>query len=173
MAFVVEDGTGLPNANSYAAVADADAYFLERAILTWTGTPEQKASWLIQATDYIELRFSLRFAGEKEFTVDPVQALSFPRVDIEGYTGVPLCLKRATYEYANRARAGLLAPDPAMDATNRSYIGKKTKVGPIETDVQYAQTGAGATAALFRPYPAADQLLRPLLAPSAGTRVIR
>jgi hypothetical protein len=173
MAFTVEDGTGVVDANSYAAVADADAYFLERGVTGWAGTDDQKETWLIQATDYIEMRFGRRFLGEKEFPDTP-QGLSFPRTGIEDVDGneiegIPLCLMRATYEYANRARVAVLAPDPVFETNGRLLVGKRTKVGPIETDLKYAQSGAGSSAPTFRPYPAADALLRPLLAAVGGT----
>lgn len=172
MAFVVEDGTGVVNANAYATAAEADAYFTDRGVATWTGTSDEKNALLIQATDYIEARWSTRFLGEVEFPETP-QALSFPRTGIEGYEGVPECLKRATFEYANRARVAPLAPDPAYEANGKTLTGKRTKVGPIETDLKYAESGPGAIAPAFRPYPAADSLLRPLLGPSAGNRVYR
>jgi len=164
MAIVVEDGTGKATANAYASAAEADAYFTERGVVSWTGASGVKEAALIRATDYIETRFAHKFKGEPEFP-DAPQALSFPRTGIDDYTGVPVCLKKATYEYANRALVGPLAPDPVMDSTNRPLQGKRTKVGPIETELQY---GAGAAAAAFRPYPAADALLRPLLAYSGG-----
>jgi hypothetical protein len=170
MAFTVEDGTGVVGANSYGTIDGADAYFEDRGVTTWTGTDTQKESYLIRATDYIETRFASRFKGEKEFPDTP-QGLSFPRINIDDsgdYVGVPECLKRATYEYALRAIAGALAPDPVFEANGRLLVGKRTKVGPIETDLKYAESGAGSTPAAFRPYPAADALLRPLLYSTRG-----
>lgn len=38
MSLIVEDGTGLPDAESYASVAFADAYFTARNNSAWTGT---------------------------------------------------------------------------------------------------------------------------------------
>ena len=172
MAFTVEDGTGVVAANSYAAVADADAYFAERGVTAWTGADSAKEFLLIRATDYIELRFAARFKGAKEFPAAP-QGLSFPRTGIDGYEGVPVCLKRATFEYALRAIAGSLAPDVPLEANGLQLVGKRTKVGPIETDLQYKQSGAGSVVPAFRPYPAADTHLRPLLAPSGGNTVYR
>lgn len=172
MAFTVEDGTGIAGANSYATVADADAYFTERGVTAWTGTDDAKKVLLIRATDYIELRFAARFKGATEFP-DAPQGLSFPRTGITGYAGVPACLKKATFEYALRAIAGPLAPDLPFEANGLQLTAKRTKVGPIETDLQYKQTGAGSTVPAFRPYPAADTHLRPLLAPSGGNTVYR
>ena len=172
MAFIVETGLGLATANAYASVSDADTYFEERGEAAWTGSDEAKEILLIKATDYIETRFGARFKGEPEFPDTP-QALAFPRTGIDGFTGVPTCLKRAAYEYALRAKSGPLAPDPVFESNGKTLAGKRTKVGPIETDITFTQTGAGAVAPTFRPYPAADALLRPLLLPSGGNRVYR
>lgn len=172
MAFIVEDGSGVVGANSYASVAEADGYFAERGVTTWSGATEAKQSFLIRATDYIELRFGARFQGTVEFP-DAPQGLSFPRTGITGYTGVPDCLKRATFEYALRAIAGPLAPDSPLEPTGLQLAAKRTKVGPIETELQYKQSGAGSASPAFRSYPTADTQLKALLAPSGGNRVYR
>lgn len=166
MAFVAEDGTGLANANSYATVAFADEYFADRGITAWTGSDTVKQQKLIQATDYIEGRFT--FDGEP-FSED--QALHFPVVDCE--TGdaadMPVNLLKATAEYALRALSAPLAPDPTMDDTGGRVIAKTEKVGPLEESTQYSET---APIQRFRPYPAADILLKGLVA-DTGNRVVR
>lgn len=85
MAFVVEDGTGLANANSGASVAEADEYFTDRGITDWTGTNDVKQAALIRATDYIEMRWAGRWRYTMEFPDTP-QALAFPRLDDDGVT---------------------------------------------------------------------------------------
>ena len=170
MAFVVEDGTGKPDANSYASVADADAYFNERGITAWTGTTDEKQSCLIRATDYIEGRFSERFIGSVK-AAD--QALSWPRMGAGDIldTVIPIKLQRACFEYALRAKTAALAPDLQVDASGLSVVATKKKVGPIETEYAVAQTGLGSSPMLFRPYPAADMLLRGLV--YSSSQVIR
>lgn len=165
MAFVYEDGTGKADANSFASVAFADAYFADRSIATWTGTDAEKQACLVKATDYIEGRFGLRFKGEKE---TELQALAFPRT---GVSGMPVNLLKATSEYALRAKAAALAPDPKMDASGLAIVGIKKKVGPIETDTQFATSGSGSVPATFRPYPSADMLLAGLI--NSSRTVIR
>lgn len=164
MPFVVEDGTGKPDANSFADVQFADDYFQLRNVTAWTGTNEAKQAWLVQATDYISARFGRSF---KSVELAEDQALPFPRVDL----GMPVNLLKATCEYAIRAKDAPLAPDPVVDETGRAVAGKTEKVGPIEDSVTYATVGAGASLMLFRPYPAADMLLRGLL--RSTRRVIR
>jgi hypothetical protein len=160
MPFVAEDGTGLADANSLGSVTDADVYFEDRRIAKWTSkTDALKEAALIAATDYIEMRFSAWFKGEVQYPEVP-QALSFPRLDIEADDVVPVGILRATFEYALRALDGPLLPDPKTDASGMTVTGKVTKVGPIETRLNYSASGVVQT---MRPYPAADMLIAPFL----------
>lgn len=166
MAFTPEDGTGLPDANSLATLEFANAYFAERNVAAWTGTDPQKQGWLIQATDYIEARWSGKWLGE-ELTED--QALSFPRTGIGWDDVVPPNILKACSEYALRAIAGPLAPDPTVNASGQSVTADKKKVGPIETETRFAE---GGSLTLLRPYPAADMLIKPFVV-SSGGRLVR
>ncbi len=102
------------------------------------------------------------------------QALSFPRLNLldrEGLfiNGIPLKLKHATAEYAVRAIAAKLSPDPTVDATGQIVIGTKTVIGPITTETRFSDTGS--LAQVTKPFPAADRLLAEYLIPPG--RVIR
>jgi hypothetical protein len=163
MAFTVEDGTGVVDANAYCEIAFVTDYLTERNRVTaWAAlsTPVQQAA-IIAATDYIELMNSRRFRGVKEFPETP-QGLSFPRVDIydrEGYAieGVPLKVKQATAEYADRARADDLLPDPATSSVGGAVIETEEVVGPLKSRIKYEP---GSTSSVtIKPYPAADRLL--------------
>lgn len=168
MAFLVEDGTGLAGATSGASVAEADAYFTDRAVTAWTGVTAVKQAALIRATDYVELRFAAYFKNTVQFPLTP-QALSFPRLDGNGVTtGIPVAYKRAVCEYALRALTAVLAPDPITSTSGLSVVSETHKVGPIEDSFEYAKMGAGSVSALFKPYPAADKLLTSLLRASSG-----
>lgn len=180
MAFLVEDGTGLDNSNSYASVAEAIAYFTDRGNATWLAlsTAVQQNN-LIKATDYIDQRFGARFIGDRVFEE---QALAWPRdntgvttydYDEETEIGViPTKLKYACIEYALRANAGPLAPDPEIADSGVSMVTTKEKVGPIETEYESANGTNGSSINLIRPYPGADMYLRDLLIPG-GNRTIR
>lgn len=169
MAFVVEDGTGVANANSYATVEFADAYFEDRGNTDWTGDDAAKQKVLVRATDYVEGRFGLRFIGEQKTLT---QSLSWPRYYAAPYEDdvIPLKLQKAVCEYAVRAISGKLAPDLEVTDSGHSVVITKEKVGPIETE--YAKANEFAQAAVFRPYPEADMLLAGLL-DSASGRTIR
>lgn len=176
MAFVVEDGTGLPNANSYSDVAYADDYFAERGITAWTGDDSQKQAWLIQATDYIQQVFASRFVGAK---ATPDQALAWPRIFAVTRDGleldsnmVPSAVVRACCQYALRAIQGPLMPDPLVSAEGYNVVTSRKKVGPIEKEFRIM--GSSGSPILIRSYPAADTLLTGLLnGGTGGTRVTR
>lgn len=84
----VEDGTGLADADAYAAIATVAAYATARA-LTWTGTDTVKEAAIREATIYLDTSYQWKGAIEEE-----TQALSWPRegvLDREGreVTGLP------------------------------------------------------------------------------------
>src|SRR5687767_9009814 len=138
MAFTPEDGTGLADANSYADVAFADAYFLDRGNTAWAAlATEAKQANLILATDYIDMVFGQRFAGCRE---EDEQALEFPRTL---WDGVPVNVKKAASEYALRASASPLAPDIEVDPSGYQVSRKFEKVGPIEERTDFAVLGPG------------------------------
>lgn len=168
MAFTVEDGSGVTDANSYADDTFADAYFTERSVAGWTGTQAVKQAALIRATDYIEQRFGDRFIGDPVATT---QSLSWPRTGAGDYASdeVPIKLQRATCEYALRALTAALAPDPTYDESGASVVTVRKKLGPLEKSLQVLGTGHRE---LIRAYPAADMLLKGLIAPGIN-RVIR
>lgn len=168
MAFVVEDGTGLPNANAMCDIAFADEYFSDRGVTAWAGTNVVKQGALIQATDYLENRFSNLFIGDKKVTT---QALSFPRINT-GLAEIPVQLTRAVCEYALRSLAAKLLPDPEIHASGQGLERVRKKVGPIENETRFQYQGPGTVRILLRPYPAADILLKDLVRNNSG-RVIR
>lgn len=106
------------------------------------------------------------FSGGKDGGSQP---LSWPRLGVYDRSGrqvlgVPVEIKEAVAEYADRARSALLAPDPNVDAQGGSIIRLREKVGPIETETEYSEgTHLGIT---FKPYPAADALIFPFLLPA-------
>lgn len=100
-----------------------------------------------------------------------VQPLEFPRAGLYVYgervTGVPIRLKQAAAEYAVRARSAALYADPVVDDTGRAVTFRDESVGPLKDITRY-EDGAGISA-LIKPYPAADNLLEPLVKPAGGT----
>lgn len=122
MAFVVEDGTGLSEANSYVSIAEADDFNADRGNVAWTGDDAAKQAALVKATDYIEQSYGSRWRGEK--LVDN-QGLALPR---DFGTPLPRQLKQAVCVLALEAIAGTDL-NPTVD---RAIKREKTDV--IETE---------------------------------------
>lgn len=168
MAFVIEDGAGVPNSNSYESVEAATAYHAQRGNADWaTATNDKREQALIAASDYADMRY--HYPGRP---LHEDQGLQWPRCDAYDangvkVTGIPKSLRIAVCEYALRHVKGVvLAPDLTADASGAAVIETMKKVGPIETSTKYSE----ASRSRFRSYPAADSLLRRLRGPLSTAR---
>ncbi|MFP4153955.1 MAG: DnaT-like ssDNA-binding protein [Alkalispirochaeta sp.] len=152
---VVEDGTGLPDADSYSSLADADAYHVVVGNTAWAdAASDAREAALVAATRWIESKYRTRWIG---FKATQDQGLSWPRwdaVDPDGYelAGVPRRVAHATAEVALLVITGEELSPPQ----ERGGRVKREKVGPIETE--YAEGAPAGTA-----YPAISGLLRGLV----------
>ena len=130
MAITIEDGTGLAAAEGYISVANADTYFSDRGVSTWTGTDAAKEEAIRQATEYLDATY--KWIGSIKLDA---QALGWPRDsawDKEGRTLadlVPTGVSRACAEMALRA----LSADLLADTTNADHVTKE-KVDVIEIE---------------------------------------
>jgi len=130
MTLVVESGSGLVNAESYASVADTDARHTALGNTAWTGTEATKEAALRRATEYMEQAYRTRWKGTR---LTRAQALSWPRYGacVDGWdipsTEIPADVVSACIDLALRALAGELNPD-----LERAVI--REKVGPLETE---------------------------------------
>ena len=151
---------GAATANSYASVAEADAYLAVRGdTSTWTAlTLGQKESKLQWAALYLD---TLTFKGTRSTST---QALQWPRIgvwDRDGFEvdGIPQALKNAQAEMAFQ----LIANDWTQG------------LGPVSNEtLSVGSISLGPET--HRPFPAAVlALLRPLLAsvPGASGRLVR
>lgn len=144
---IVEDGTGLADADALIDVAYADAYHAARGN-AWAGTTTEKEQAIVKATDYMR---TMAWIGSP---LTDTQALPWPRF---GY-GIPDAIKRACAEYALRARASALEDDEAAGA---AVVSETSRVGPLEKSVTYSQQLSQRSNR--RSYPTADRLLTPYL----------
>ncbi|MES2637355.1 MAG: DnaT-like ssDNA-binding protein [Pseudomonadota bacterium] len=167
MALIVEDGTGLSNADAYISVADALAYHDARGNTNWadiTATEQEQA--IRRATDFMEQLYRLSWKGRR---TTEAQALSWPRYDVlrdDGYYYyasdiVPTEVKNACAELAFKAAGGDLSPDLAQRVI-------REKIGPLE--VEYEKNGVQYTT-----YRAINNMLAPFLTGLGGAfkKVIR
>lgn len=130
MALIVEDGTGLPNADSYLSVVAADAYHAAMgndAVWQPLNATDKEAA-LRRATQYLDTRY--RWRGEPLTTT---QALAWPRTSAQWPVRR---LQDATAELALRAaEQGSLYADEGPAAV------KSETVGPISVTYADAQRG--------------------------------
>ncbi len=139
--FVVEDGTGLSNANSYLSVAEADTYHENHSgSSAWCSANQaNKEKALRLATQYLDVQYCNRWKG---YRANEGQALTWPRTyayDDDGYSydsnEIPQRLKNACAELALRVIQGdTLLDDISKPGTIKS---KSVKVGPIEKTTEY------------------------------------
>jgi len=141
---VVEDGSGLTNANSYASLAYADSYHeYHRNPATWTEADDaDKEQALRMATWWLDQTYGDRWIGLKS---TQEQALDWPRglaYDRNGYQvpddEVPNRLKDATCEMALRY---LLAPDelmPDVEVQDQGILSESNAVGALSSSTTYA-----------------------------------
>jgi len=158
MPIVVEDGTGLPAANSYASEDDFDTYTEDRAYVVVVGDTEAA---LIRGTQSLEAMYGTRWPGQRLNGRD--QGLGWPRtgaIDANGETidenEVPIEVIEATAELAMRelATPGSTSPDLARGGTVR-----RVRAGSVE--VEYASNAQATTT-----FTLIDGILEPLIGPT-------
>jgi len=139
MSLIVEDGSGLPNSESYISVSDADTYHSNRGNTDWAAlTTTQKEQLLRGATDYMVAVYRLRWDGYRYVNT---QALDWPRIyvpvrdicSVNAYPEyvdfdiVPTLVKNACAELALKANTETLLDD-------QGQVTIREKVGPIEVE---------------------------------------
>ena len=157
MALIVEDGSGLSDAESYVSVADAGTYCTAHGLTAWTGVDAVKESALRNATQYIDTMYNFRSA--KSYYS---QALEFPR-QMWDWDDDPLMnrLRSATVELAVKALTESLFADVEPSVTTL------VKVGPITKQTRPVDTGGQ------KRYAAIDALLKQLTTGLGGVQVVR
>lgn len=150
MAFTVETGEIVPNANAYVTLVEANDFHTDRGNTGWNGTDAVKQAAIIKATDYIEQTYPEMWLGE---LVEVTQPLSWPRSGVENIDEdvIPERLKQAVCILALEALTTDLNP-----ALARGGKVKREKVDVIE--VEYMDGASGKTLR-----PAIQGLLRPLI----------
>lgn len=157
----VEDGTQIPDANSYVSVADARAYAANRGV-TLSSDDDEVAADIIKATDYLEAQ-ACRYQGRP---TSPTQSLQWPRTgvflncDEIPSNAIPKSLIGAQVQLVMAIAAGF---DLQPNISPQDYIVKE-KVGPIET--QYADPLA---VGIMPTFGAANALLAPLFGECANS----
>lgn len=158
MALVVEDGSGVAGAESYASAAQASAYLLARGFATPAGGYEPL---LLRAMDVLATR---AWRGER---ASAGQALDFPRVGVPNRTGgyyaedeIPADLVTGLILLAHHIGEG---QDPGVVAEPAI---RREVVDVIETE--YAVPLGTTTRLELSAIPSVWSRLEPLVEPLAG-----
>ncbi len=172
MALIVEDGSMVAGAESYATTAQADTYFSNIGTTPWAAlTTAEKEQALRRSTNYMKQTFRSRWNGYRKTAT---QALDWPRTECprpdELYgesteawiedTVVPVEVREACIELAYRAASGNLLEDLGRAVASESVSGAVA--------VSYVNGGSRQTT-----YEAVNRLLAPLLKASGGIPMAR
>jgi hypothetical protein len=156
MSIVLEDGSGILNANSYVTEEEFDTYCDDRDITADDGDAEAA---LIRAAVALDGKYRMKYPGYR--TVGRLQGLEWPRTaayDYEGLTidtdEIPLEIKNAQCELALRelTEPGSLTPDLERGGNIRSI-----RAGSVGIDY------SGST--VMTVYTIVDQILSKLIGP--------
>ena len=162
---VVEDGSGVANADSYVTVAEARAYASKRGFTTLDAlTDGEVEAKIILAMDMVE-GYRDRFKGSK---TSSTQALQWPREDVV-IDGIEIANDNIPTELKNALSQ--LTVD-AVNTTLQPNLGGRTvtkeKVDVVE--IEYAAQGAAADYTVFDKF---EKMLAPLLSSTGPLYTVR
>lgn len=133
MALIIEDGSGVPNADSYQTVAECEAFALKFFGKSLAGSPQAKASAIRRAARYMD---SLNWKGHRTNGRD--QGLAWPRTGVTDAEGneiadneIPQEVKDAQHIFA---RAEFQSPGILSPTVVQNEGIKRERVGPLETE---------------------------------------
>ncbi len=141
MTIIVEDGTGLANAESYVSVVDANTYHSKIGNDAWADLDTSvKEQLLRKATDYMVAQYRLQYAGYRRYST---QSLDWPRLYVPlidslsanvfpqyvDFDIVPATVKNACAELALKAYTAILMQD-----LTQGVIREKVDVIEVEYD---------------------------------------
>lgn len=151
MALTIEDGTVVPDANSFISVAEARSYAADRG-LSLPAADGDVEPLIVRAADYLE---SLNYKGQ---VIEATQALSWPRENacVNGEeldnAAIPNKLKQAQSQLTFEAQTSPLLPT----GDGKEII--KEVVDVIETE--FATKGSRVSTPVFK---TVDALLKDLV----------
>lgn len=157
--FLVEDGTGLTGATSYASVAEADAYLAQNihVLPTWRTLPSTtKQALLAWASRYLDQRANWYGTRTKANS-----GLRWPRTGVRdldgnaiGSTVVPREVKAATIEMARYLIAEDRSDDRGQDALKELQVDviklvfdNSYRLPEVPNEIQFILRGLGTISA--------------------------
>ena len=167
MTFITETGEGLPDAEAYASIAEADARCASLGKTAWAALAEADKEIALRKATLFMATYRPRWAGRRVYQH---QALDWPRynVVVDGFTVpstiVPADVVNACIDLAVRASSG---EDLLPDLDTGSNAIKKDKTGPLETEYFQNTTDARER------FVAVDALLAPYFGSAGGGNSIK
>ena len=133
---VVEDGTGLSNANSYVSTAEVDAFFEGDLWEPAAWTSADKDAAVVQATRMLDDVVLAKYGGWVGDRGSATQALEHPRANVLRVPDADLLaadevlpfVKNAVYEIIR----AIVTADPTLDNTRRGL--KRVEAGEVEVE---------------------------------------
>lgn len=154
MSMIVEDGSGIYEANSYAGLSYAHSYLHRRnRHTTWdaASTAVREAA-LIAATDYIDKRFGPVFLGYKKFTDLTVAASNYLNFNSQPTNGNTVTVGSVTLTFVSGAPgAGEVEIGANIAATIGNLLAALSSHPEVNAEI------AGATAIIVRNKLTGDQ----------------
>jgi hypothetical protein len=161
MPLIVEDGSGLANAQAYCSVAYLDAYLAERGLEHGHSTHAKEAALVISAKDWLDGQHAFKY---EQLTT--TQALQFPRTEL----GFPEAIKLANAKAAHLHLHNSLLVDTTAISVAGVVESESKGLGPLSKSVTYK---SGSAQIYGRILPAdLTNLLRPYLSASGMMRTV-
>lgn len=175
MAFIVEDGSGVLGATSYASLLLAQQYFEDRGVVEWENlNAEQQSEALIKGSSYADLRWG-NILRDRPLKDD--QGLELPRKNLtdrygRSITGLPTNWINGVLEYALIASQGGLYSDPIVNP-DKEVKSERVVVGPITKDLTFVTSSGISNPSSFVEFTKPDNLCKAFTtARGMGGRVI-
>jgi hypothetical protein len=171
MALIVEDGTGVENANSYSGLNDLRAYASARGVTLPSEDPALEVL-VIKAMDFLESKRA-EYQGSKVFAD---QSLQFPRTGVYvdsilmDNDKVPTLIKSALAQLCME-----MINDPDIMPNSKGYAVRKTTVteSGVSTEFATGENNVAASMPVGTTYAKVEALLRPLLRQGSSIRLVR
>lgn len=173
---IVEDGTGLANANSYISLADADTYFANKgtAGAQWAAPDELKNEYLVLAATALDDVFGRKYISYLRSGDNVTQALLWPRENVWNRHNrripagtIPQELKDAQCELALMQQLGVNLYPEGRKSNN--LLSESVSIGEISQSFTYqkqageqAEYDSGTDQNLYRQV---ELILWPILRP--------
>ena len=133
MALILEDGTGVTNANAYISLAEFQSFASARFIdLDDYESDQINGAIVIASVDFISVNYD--FKGDPLTTT---QGMTLPTDEVEINSDV----KNATYQAALLSLKGRLFVDTTEININGAVSSESKSVGSLSKSVEYAENG--------------------------------